>query len=314
MPAPLPPSPHYAPFKAGEFRWSMGLEPLDLHDWIQVDEGSPLELAEKERLLSERHGAVFDALPEAQAGSVEVLGLLIEHLPARFPDVYRREGDVLLHLASGGRWRLDDQTIHPLDLAGRLVQEDLCLMREDAESGLYRLVGASLCFPTGWNLADKIGRSVGAIHAPIPRYDSDLGSTMDRYFARIKVERPVWRLNWNLMSSPALFQPRGHILPDSREGITADNAGERLWLRVERQTLRRLPRSRDILFTIRIHVRPLQDVRNRTGEVARLAAAVRAVPPEVARYKGLSGVRDALLGWLAQAEPPASPPRAGQRD
>ena len=303
MPAPSPPSPPYAPFKAGDFRWSMGLESLDLQDWIEVDERGQVELAEKERLLSERHGAVFDALPEAQAGSAEVLGLLIEHLPARFPDIYRREGDVMVHLAGGARWRLGDETLHPLDLAGRLVQEDLCLMSEDGESGRYRLVAASLCFPTGWTLADKMGRSVGAIHAPIPHYDRQLGSTMDRYFARIKVERPVWRLNWNLMSSPALFQPRGHILRDSRAGITADNAGDRLWLRVERQTLRRLPRSHDIVFTIRIYVRPLRDVRNRAGEVTRLAAAVRAVPPEVARYKGLSPVRDALLGWLAQAEP-----------
>ena len=88
---------------------------------------------------------------------------------------------------------------------------------------------------------------------------------------------------------------------DSRVGITAENAGDRLWLRVERQTLRRLPRSRDILFTIRIHVRPLRDVVNREGEAARLAAAVRAVPTEVAQYKGLSSVRGALLGWLAMA-------------
>ena len=199
-----------------------------------------------------------------------------------------------MHLAAGGRrWRLDDETLHPLDLAGRLVQEDLCLMREDAESGLYRLVAASLCFPTGWNLADKMGHSLGTIHGPIPNYDSQLGPTMDRYFARITVEHPVWALNWNLMSSPELFLPRGHILRGAREEITPDNAGDRLWLRVERQTLRRLPRSHDILFTIRIHMRPLRDVLHRAGEVARLTAAVRAVPPEVARYKGLEPVRDA---------------------
>ena len=307
MSDPSPPSPHYAPFKAGEFRWSMGLEALDLHNWIEVDDRSEVELAEKARLLRERHGAVFDALPESQAGSAEVLGLLIQHLPARFPDVYRREGDVMVHLRGGDRWQLDDETLHPLDLSGRLVQEDLCLMREDGDSGRYRLVGASLCFPTGWTLADKMGRSLGAIHAPIPRYDSQLASTMDRYFARIRVEHPVWRLNWSLMSSPALFQPRGHIVRDSQDRITAENAGDRLWLRVERQTLRRLPRSGDVLFTIRIHMRPLRDVRDRAGEAARLASAVRAVPAEVARYKGLSPVRDALLGWLAQADPGTAP-------
>ena len=81
MPSPLPPLPHYAPFKAGDFRWAMGLERLDLRQWIEVDDRSQLELAEKERLLNERHSEVFDALPESHAGSAEVLELLIDHLP-----------------------------------------------------------------------------------------------------------------------------------------------------------------------------------------------------------------------------------------
>ena len=49
MPTPFSPTPHYAPINAGEFRWSMGLAPLDLDDWIQVDSYSPGDLAEKER-------------------------------------------------------------------------------------------------------------------------------------------------------------------------------------------------------------------------------------------------------------------------
>jgi hypothetical protein len=302
----LPSSPHSAPFEEGEFRWSMGLEALDLHDWIEVDDRSDAELGEKERLLDAQHGAVFDSLPESQEGSEEVLELLVEHLPARFPDLYRRDGDEIVHLQGSRRWALTEGALHPLDLAGRMVQEDLCLMREDAESGLYRLVAASLCFPTAWTLADKIGRSLGTIHAPIPNYESQLSSTMDRYFARIRVDHPVSRLNWGLMGSPELFQPKGRIKSDLREGITADNAGDRLWVRVERQTLRRLPRSRDILFTIRIYVRPLRDLSQRAEETARMAAAVRSAPSEVAGYKGFTHVQDALLGWLDRVDPPST--------
>lgn len=303
MPTRLPPPLKYTPFQAGEFRWSMGLAPLELDDWIEIDDGAAAELTEKERLLGERHEEVFAALPEARAGSEEVLALLTEHLSSRFPEVYRREGDTFTHVVAGRHWRLGDATPHPLDLAGRMVQEDLCLMREDPESGEYRLVGASLCFPTGWTLADKMGRSVAGIHAPIPNYDTQIGSTMDRFFTRIKVERPVWRLNWNLMSDPALFQPRGHVRRESLQEVTAANAGDRLWLRAERQTLRRLPNSGDVLFTIRIYVRPLRDLRDRPVEAARLAAALAALPDGVRRYKGLPSVLDGALGWLARIPP-----------
>jgi hypothetical protein len=282
----------------------MGLVPLDLHEWIAPDEHLTTELLEKERLLCERHDEVFAALPEATAGATEVLRLLAEHLPARFPTLYRRCGDWLDNLCTGQRWNLCSQILHPLDLAGRLVQEDLCLMRSDAEGKSYRLVGASVCFPTRWRLTDKIGQSVGAIHAPVPGYEEQLGTMMERFFQRLKIARPVWRLNWTLLDNPALFQPVGHGRSAPNTAITAQNAGEMLWLRMERQTLRRLPQSGDILFTIRVYVRPLHTLTQQPAHAAALATAIRALPAAMQRYKSLPPFLDAVLAWLEHVTPP----------
>ncbi len=194
----------YAPYmERTSDRLSMALVPLDPKDWIEPDEHLVAELAEKERLLAERHREVFMVLPEAAPGSEEVLELLADYLPAQFPELYERQGDWLYHRASGRRWALAGSTLHPLDLAGRLVQEDLCLMQVEANSGYYRLVGASVCFPTRWRLADKIGDAVGPIPAPVPGYEVQLRSTMDRFFARLKTERPVWRMNWSIVDDRA---------------------------------------------------------------------------------------------------------------
>jgi hypothetical protein len=288
----------YAPFRAGPFRLSMGLERLDLRDWIEPDEHLAEDLREKERLLAERHHDVFAALPEAAAGSAEVLELLTAHLPARFPALYRRAGKRFDNLITGQSWRLTDLALHPLDLAGRLVQEDLCLMQRDQCSGIYRLVGASVCFPTRWRLLEKLGQPVGTIHQPVPGYQEQLASTMDRFFDRLKVERPVWRLNWSLVDDPRLFQPSGHGRHERNTDITASNAGEMVWLRMERQTLRRLPRSREVLFTIRVYVHPLRTLATHPRRAAALAAAVRALPPAMQQYKSLPPLRDAVLGWL----------------
>jgi hypothetical protein len=46
-------------------------------------------------------------------------------------------------------------------------------------------------------------------------------------------------------------------------------------LRVERQTLRRLPRSGAVVFTIRVYLTPLKELGR--GEAGRLAAAIRGV-------------------------------------
>lgn len=298
MSAWFPPTPDYAPYKDGPFRLTMGLLPLDVREWIEPDAQMLRELDEKERLLHERHDEVFAVLPEAAAGSAELLVMLADYLPLRFPTLYRRVGDRLEHRLAGRSWHVTDHGMHPLDVAGRLVQEDLCLMHQAQGTETYRLVGASLCFPTRWRLSEKLGRSVGAIHAPVPGYDTHLDSTMDRFFARIKTERPVWRLNWGLVDDPTLFQPTGHGQGGYNPAITASNAGETLWVRMERQTLRRLPRTGDVLFTIRVHVHPLHELATQPERAARLAAAIHALPPAMQTYKSLPPFLDAVLGWL----------------
>ena len=230
---PFPSPPDYTPFKAGPFRLSMGLMPLELKDWIEPDAQCAVELKEKERLLTERHDEVFATLPEASPGAAETLALLVEYLPSRFPELYRRSGDQLDNLATGQQWEIDNTPLHPLDLAGRLIQEDLCLMQWRAHTQVYHLVGASLCFPTRWRLADKIGRPLNEIHAPIPGYAEQLATTMDKFFDRLKVEKPVWRLNWSLMDDPALFQPTRHGRKGFKVIITPENAGDTLWQRME---------------------------------------------------------------------------------
>jgi hypothetical protein len=297
-PTPLfPPAPDYAPFSLGPFRLSMGLRPLDLQDWIEPDEHMAVELAEKERLLRDRHPEVFAALQEATESAAEVLELLAAHLPTRFPTLYRREGTLLTNLVRQQTWDLARPALHPLDLAGRLVQEDLCLMAE-APRAVYRLVGASLCCPTRWRLAEKLGKPLTAIHAPVPGYEDQLASTMDRFFARLKPDKPVWRLNWSLADDPTLFQPTGQGRRERTPEITADNAGEKLWLRMERQTLRRLPRTHAILFTIRVHVRPLLHLARRPEQAALFAAALQALPEPMRLYKSLSPFLAAVLTWL----------------
>lgn len=294
----LPHAPEYAPYKSGQFRLVMGLLPLDLHDWIEPDEYMAVELAEKEQLLQERHHEVFAVLPEAAEGSAEVLALLGLHLPARFPMLFRREGNVLRHLVTRQSWDLSQDALHPLDLAGRLVQEDLCLMRFNPESRLYHLVGVSLCFPTRWRFADKLGKPLNLVHEPVPGYEKELASTMDRFFERLKVDKPVWRANWGLVDDPTLFQPTGHGRKGLNPDITIENAGDKLWLRMERQTLRRLPSTHDILFTIRVHVRPLHQLATRPERAAELAATIRSMPEPMRLYKSLPPFLDAVLGWL----------------
>src|SRR5262245_47130371 len=118
------------PFLDPPYRMRMNLRPLDPADWILIDDDFATNLAQKERLLAERHGEVFAALPPAEAGGHEVLERLAAHLARRFPNLYGLDGATLVRLADDRPFHLDQRAIHSLDLAGRLVQEDLCLLHD----------------------------------------------------------------------------------------------------------------------------------------------------------------------------------------
>ena len=241
-------------FLAGPWRLSMGLNALDLGDWLLLDERYAVEMAERRELIESRLDDVHAMLPEAAEGSAEVLELIVGWLALRQPQRFERAGEALVERESGRRVALDDPL--PLRAAGSLVQEDLCLMQKRPD-GAYALTGAVLCFPAHWRLREKLGLKLADIHAPVPGFAERLGGTADRFFTSLAVQRPVWRANWSLTDDPTLPQPyRG----DPVAGISAENAGQKLWLRVERQTLRRLPRTLAVLFTIRTFVRPLAGV------------------------------------------------------
>jgi dimethylamine monooxygenase subunit A len=74
--------------------------------------------------------------------------------------------------------------------------------------------------------------------------------------------------------------------------------GERLWLRVERQTLRRLPETAAVAFTIRTHVTRLDAAIRTAASAAELAAALRDMAPPTEAYKHIVPIRAPLLAWL----------------
>jgi dimethylamine monooxygenase subunit A len=283
----------YLPFAGGGFKLTMGLMPLAQARWFELDAELASHLAEKRALLAQRHDEAFAVRPDAAAPAAELLALVADHLPRHHHNAYRREGANLSNLATGEVWDVARPALHPLDLCGRLVQEDFCLLLREGDR--FVLAGASLCAPARWRLGEKLGRPLGAVHAPVPGYDAALERPVDRFFAHLRPGKLVWRLNWGIADDPARFQP---VRIAAAAPIEAATAGERLWLRVERQTLRKLPRSEAVVFTIRTHITRL-DRAITTPDVARdLADALRAMPQEMQRYKHIAPFAPALAAWL----------------
>jgi hypothetical protein len=275
---------------------TLGLKPLDLSEWIEIDENFAQQIALKMQLLRDRPDEVFASLPESIAAQQEVLDLLIAHLLKFYPQQYQQQEDKLYHISTGQPWNLPDFAQNPLDLAGRLVQEDFCLLL--LQDGAYVLAAGSVCFPFRWRLQDKPGRSLTSIHAPVPGYAEKLSRPVDGVFHHLRADCPSVRFNWGITDTPNLFLPTAHSQTPVNLPIGIENAGERLWLRVERQTLRRLPNTGGIVFGIHTTIESLAQVKTNPATAQHLAEAIEQLPVAAHAYKNLLPLQPVLLSYL----------------
>ena len=77
-------------------------------------------------------------------------------------------------------------------------------------------------------------------------------------------------------------------------------------MRVERQTLLRLPTTGAIVFGIRIHLDPLASLAGDPDGMARLSSALEQLPAEVLEDKALTEIAPAVQEWLAARQDDAA--------
>jgi len=294
---PLPP---HTPYDGSSKLFAIGLKPLELDRWLEIDDDFGAYLTEKRRLYAELPDKVFVEEAGTRDAQREVLELVEAHMAACHP---RKLDEARTTDTAGPPTPVDA----PLVAASLLVQDDLILMRR-GEDG-WRLAAGSLCFPSSWSLTEKFGKPLHRIHDPVPGFGTGTrpAEVISRMFDNLQGQA-VERFNWSIQANDALYHPlsdRQRIAraADRPSNFPDGDINAHAFIRVERQTLRKLPLSRDILFTIRIHLDPLA-VLARHPERTRIAASFAAQLGELDEaqldYKGLTADRDRLVAYLGE--------------
>ncbi len=252
----------------------MGLKRMPAGEWLAVDHQRDSELALKSRLLEAHpHETVawLDDACEDEAG--ELLEMVVDDLATHHHIDVR-----------------PDASRHPIDAAGRLVQEDLTLLRDSPQGTI--LVAGSMCFPSGWYLRSKLGHDLLGVHEPVAGYADELRTKVDNIFERLTPDRPLMRRNWFIYDDPTLFQPEKPP-PDRPVGPLA-----RFVVRSERETMRRLPVTGASVFTIRTQQAPFETLRSRPDVAARMLRYFSLMPDVAATMKGMERYEELALGAL----------------
>lgn len=216
-----------------------GIQPVAEGEWLERDDAYAAQMAYRDSLIFDRRDEVFREVPESRPAQMELLETVLAELGAG----YVLQGEAIIR-PDGVSVRLKDEP--PLILAAKLVQEDLLLLDMTAEPTLNAAV---LCFPASWTLDEKFGGGLMGIHDYVDEYSDDMAKRVERLFIALRPEQPLWRANFLRYEDAELHQPRR-----VGEDKPAPEAGG--FVRVERQTLRKLPKTGAVVFGIHTYVVP----------------------------------------------------------
>lgn len=148
----------------------MAHQPMNINDWIEIDKDLPWYIEEKQRVIKEKGPyyyvthccnladplpfvgsgkVVVDSLPENDDACAEILELLVDYLPKRYPTLFET-------LSPNGIWnkvtneKIPDITgksgVDALLIVSRLVQDDFLMGREGPDGHIY-FSGGLVAFP-----------------------------------------------------------------------------------------------------------------------------------------------------------------------
>ncbi|MEO7854335.1 MAG: heme-dependent oxidative N-demethylase subunit alpha family protein [Rubrivivax sp.] len=290
-----------------------------------VVEGMPgRNLREKLQVLSKHASRALLTSPGFDARPA--LAALAGHAALEQPAAFVWDGDGAAAAPALG-WQLRGERLSPLPgpaaawrdevgaclnqlapdwrLAGLLslaFAEDFAMIDSQA-----RIPWLAVALPSHWSPGDKVGRHFTEVHAPVAD-NRQLLAAADA-LARLvcapaRWERSVWSIgaHGSLNAHPDLHRRTWDWAnaADAADAVDADCVAAQAWFRSERQTFIPVSQAQQAVFTIFVDTAPLAVALDSAHKARRVHDALASMSPQVLRYRGLHGVRDGLLEWLAQ--------------
>ena len=304
------------PFDRDDYMYSVNMEPhvpgpkgTVFEHMFDVDEHYLSEMRDRAQVLIE-DPLRCQSLPHMTLAGWDLLELIMESKARDYPDMFA------LH-KNGNHWHwinkpmqidqkftfLDESTLPygPMEYITRQTQGDFTL-QDQRDDNLWIEAGM-VTTQADWSLDFDIGMGFHEWHAPVPKaHELGVFDRALKFLLKLQHGAPVRRFNWTMTVDPLLdTSPENYpVWGPTRATITPDNVGHRMHLRVELQTLHRLPRSNAIAFPIRCYLIRFDELVTVQKWGRRLHRVIRDLPVELATYKGFERNRAMMVAYLAK--------------
>lgn len=303
------------PFPEDSYMYSVNMEPHRpgpagsvFEHMFDVDEHYVSEMRDRAMVLAE-DPLRCQSLPHMALAGWDLLELIMESFARDYPQWFSLTKD-------GDRWHwinrplgidqtftfMDDSTLPygPMEYITRQAQGDWTI--QDQRDGDLWMEAGMVTTQADWSLDFDIGMRFHEWHAPVPMaHELGVFDRALKFLLNLQLGAPVRRFNWTLTVDP-LLDTAPETYPKwgpTRAGLTPEDVGRRMHLRVELQTLIRLPRSNAILFPIRCYLIRFDELVSVPKWGRRLHRVLRDIPEPLATYKGFLRNRDKMVAYLA---------------
>jgi heme-dependent oxidative N-demethylase alpha subunit-like protein len=300
--------PLYRPYRWAAADFQLGLRPMRPETWILVGAEHAEMMKQKRERLDRFQGFYYGSLPDSLPAQRELRERVTAHLLTDHADIFERRGSSVVSRQAGEGIDLDDDSKEPLLQLSYLVEEDFMLL--DQVGGAIRITAASNAYSSSGRLVAAVGHGMEWAHERVPQLTSKLGPRIERVLGSIHANAPTERFNWQITPLATVFFPHGdphaanaaamHEVLDELRRDPA-RAGERLWMRAERQTLRRLPDSGAVAFSLHTYSDPLSCLEHDTESIRAILKLLEGYSEERWHYSEMDIVREPLMAWLHAA-------------
>ncbi|KAI9876879.1 MAG: hypothetical protein M1830_005401 [Pleopsidium flavum] len=272
------------------FRWAyhqtMSLTKLETDWWLELERGYTSRITERKALFEKYGKLVVDYLPGSELACKELMEIALQFYCARYPHYFSISSDKKVFHNGILKTDTNLKSMHPLHVLLTNVPEDFAIMLRNPEDGYYYFRAGVICSSLGWNVGTKLGLQLKEIHAPIPDYKAKMEFSMDRYFSKLPTSRPIQRGSWGIEVDTPLFMPPGDPHEAHRLTQSSDLTLSRCHLRVDWQTLRRLPLSAAIIFNFKALFTPVSEFRDEAHIPALCNKVLKEGKKNLMEYKG----------------------------
>ena len=246
------------PWGTGGKKYRMGLKPIEIDSWLDRTPNKKL-IEHKKNLFSKSYEKVV-ATTACSKDAQKHLGEIFGIQKTSYPDL-----------------------IAELSLC---IQDDLCLLES---SGEQRLLAASICSPSYWDVRTKIGKPLKIIHSPVTSLEDKIGDKISKFIKQAPILKPFARQNWLIHGDTKRFH-----LTEEKELKTHPSDW---FIRSEKETLCRFHNNYS-LFTINVIFQPLKLIHEYPDQKNALIQSLNSFDEDESKYFGGINKINSVLEYL----------------